>query len=94
MILAFIFVFIVYRTVSYIFEQTIQAQRKWSECFKIISVYILTGNIFDKLRQWQSNYALGIVTLELKLFRQQQKANELYATNYLDISITVLKFQK
>ena len=73
------------------FERTIQAQRNRSERFKIINVYILTGNIFDKLRQWHSTYALGIATLELELFRQRQNANELYATNYLDISITVLK---
>ena len=44
-------------------------------------------------------YALGIATLELELFRQRQKAKELYAThrlktNYLDISITLLKFLK
>ena len=83
MILAFLFVFIVYRTVSYIFERTIEAQRNRSERFKIISVYILTGNIFDNLRQWHSTYAHGIATLELELFRQRQKANELYATNQL-----------
>ena len=59
------------------------------------TVYLLTGDIFDKLQH--STYALGIVTLELLC--QRQKAKELYATyrlktNYLDISITVLKFLK
>ena len=61
--------------------------------------YLLIGDIFDKLRQLHSTHALGIATLELKLSRQRQKAKELYAiyrlkTNYLDISITVLKFLK
>ena len=60
-------------------------------------LYVLTGDIFDKLRY--PTYALGIATLELELFSQRQKAKELYAiyplkTNYLDISIAVLKFLK
>ena len=46
MILAFIFVFVVYRTVSYVFE------------------FRPSGDIFDKLRQRYSTYALGIATLE------------------------------
>ena len=76
MILAFIFVFtrfIVYRTVSYIFERTkcIQAQRNRSERFKIISVYINRAISSDRpdlrqiataafsLRTWDSDTRSG-----------------------------------
>ena len=45
-ILAIIFVYIVYRTVSYVFERSpIQAQRNRSERFKITSVYIKLINV-------------------------------------------------
>ena len=53
---------------------TIQVQRNRSERFlKIKSVYtdkaiwLLTGDIFDKLQQRHSTYALEIVTLELEI---------------------------
>ena len=77
------------------------AQRKRSECFKVISVYInkAISSVRRYLRERHSTYALGIATLELELFRQRLKTKELYGTyrlktDYLDISITVLKFLK
>ena len=96
------FVFIVYRTVSYVFERLFKLSGTGpdflkSQLYTLIRLYLLTGDIFEKLRH--PTYALGIVTHELKLFSQRQNAKELYAiyplkTNYLDISITVLKFLK
>ena len=68
------FVFIVHRTVSYIFCTTIQAQRNRSERFKIISVYIEKAISSDrrylrqiatgafKLRTWDSDTRIGIIS--------------------------------
>ena len=44
-ILAFMFVFIIYRTVSFLTIITIQAQRNRSELFKIITVYLNKGPV-------------------------------------------------
>ena len=76
MILAFIFVFIVYRTVSYISVwTTIQAQRNRSERFNIISVYIKkaissgrqylrqTATAAFNLRTWDSDTRIGVISL-------------------------------
>ena len=35
--------------------------------YTLIRLYLLTGDIFDKLRQWHSTYVLGIATLELEI---------------------------
>ena len=56
-ILAFIFVFIVYRTVSYIFEGLFKVSGTVPNVISvIIRLYLLTGDIFDKLRQSAFNY--------------------------------------
>ena len=58
-ILAFIFVFIVYRIVSYILERLFKPSGTGmnvlkSQVYTLIRLYLLTGDIFDKLRQRHS----------------------------------------
>ena len=59
MILAFIFVFIVYRTGT--------GPNVLIRLYTLIKLYLLTGDIFDKLRQRHSTYVFGIATLELEV---------------------------
>ena len=42
----------------------------------MLRLYLLTGDIFDKLRQWHSTYTLGIATLTLEIINISSAATE------------------
>ena len=109
-IIAFMSAFIVYCTVSYIFERLFKPSGTGPNVLKslvhtLIRLYLLTGDIFDKLRQrhstirtWDSDTRIGIISLATESkrivcnlpFENQLFAYIHYCTEISEININLL----